>query len=146
MKGHERNLGVLGRRTVSRMLRLFFGGVLLAVGGLWLVSLQAGALTGGFWALRGTLIYGAGVLALGSMSVAVILASRPGWIEDLLGGLDKYYRLHRWFAISGLTLGRLLGKSRYRGDRRRRPRRRNCDLVSDASESLSEQPTLWTAR
>lgn len=61
------NLGVLGRLTVSHMLRLFFGGVLQAVGGLWLVSLQAGALTGGFWALRGSLIYGAGVLALGSM-------------------------------------------------------------------------------
>ncbi|PND65915.1 ferric reductase, partial [Escherichia coli] len=29
-----------------------------------------------------------------------ILAARPVQIEGFLGGLDKYYRLHKWFGIA----------------------------------------------
>ncbi len=97
------DLGIVGRMTDAHMLRIVFGSVLLVVGGLWLISLPVGALAGDFWSLRGSLIYGAGVLALSSMSLAVILASRPVLIEGLLGGLDKFYRLHKWFAIAGVA-------------------------------------------
>lgn len=94
----------MSRRTTDfQRLTLFFAAVLLTIGGLWLVSLAPGALAASFWTLRETLIYGAGVLALGSMSVTVILASRPVWIEGPLGGLDKFYRLHKWFAIAALS-------------------------------------------
>lgn len=91
------------RMTDFQRLQIAFAAILVTIGGLWLVSLAPGALAANFWTLRGTLIYGAGVLALGSMSVAVILASRPVWIEGLLGGIDKFYRLHRWFAIAALS-------------------------------------------
>jgi predicted ferric reductase len=76
-----------------------------AVGGLsvlWLLSLPPDAFGQGFWATRSTLVYGSGVLALGLMSVGVILAARPVWFETPLGGLDKFYRLHKWLGISVL--------------------------------------------
>jgi predicted ferric reductase len=66
---------------------------------LWLLSLDPGALSAGFWLTRRTLVYGTGVLAIGLMSVAVILAARPVWFETPLGGLDKFYRLHKWLGI-----------------------------------------------
>ena len=46
---------------------------------------------------------GTGVLAFGLMSVGVILAARPVSFETPLGGLDKFYRLHRWLGISAFA-------------------------------------------
>jgi predicted ferric reductase len=46
-----------------------------------------------------------GVLTFAAMSLAVILASRPVWLESFFGGLDKMYRLHKWLGISVLVLG-----------------------------------------
>jgi hypothetical protein len=45
-----------------------------------------------------------GVLGIGVMSVAMVLAVRPVWFESTLGGLDKMYRLHKWLGIAGLAL------------------------------------------
>ena len=45
-----------------------------------------------------------GVLGMGVMSVAMLLAVRPAWLEHRLHGLDKMYRLHKWLGISGLVL------------------------------------------
>lgn len=45
-----------------------------------------------------------GILAIGCMSLAMILALRPRWPERWLGGLDKMYRLHKWLGIGGLVL------------------------------------------
>ncbi|AGH49457.1 ferric reductase domain-containing protein [Sphingomonas sp. MM-1] len=70
----------------------------------WLLSLRTGALTGGFWALRHELIYLTGILAIGFMAAGVVLAARPVQIEGALGGLDKFYRLHKWFGVGGLLL------------------------------------------
>lgn len=33
------------------------------------------------------------------MSLAMILATRPGWLERPLGGMDRVYRLHKWSGI-----------------------------------------------
>ncbi|OAN53407.1 ferredoxin reductase family protein [Sphingobium sp. TCM1] len=70
----------------------------------WLLSLRTGALTGGFWAVRHELIYLTGILAIGFMAAGVVLAARPVQIEGALGGLDKFYRLHKWFGVAGLLL------------------------------------------
>jgi predicted ferric reductase len=75
----------------------------VALAGLWLLSLAPGAFSQGFWATRTTLVYGSGVLGLGLMSIGVILAARPVWFETTLGGLDKFYRLHKWLGISALS-------------------------------------------
>jgi predicted ferric reductase len=67
---------------------------------LWLLSLQPGAFTGDFWLTRRTLVLGTGVMAFALMSLGIILAVRPVWFETPLGGLDKFYRLHKWLGIS----------------------------------------------
>lgn len=46
-----------------------------------------------------------GILAMGCLSAGVILAARPVQVESLFGGLDKFYRLHKWFGIAGALFG-----------------------------------------
>ena len=41
-----------------------------------------------------------GYLAINFMSITMVLASRPRWLESPLGGLDKMYQVHRWTGIS----------------------------------------------
>lgn len=55
-------------------------------------------------ALRELLMQFSGVLAIGAMTVAMLLALRPRWPEVGLGGLDKMYRLHKWLGIGVLGL------------------------------------------
>ncbi|MCU0955022.1 MAG: ferric reductase-like transmembrane domain-containing protein [Hyphomicrobium sp.] len=70
---------------------------------LWLLSLPPGAFTGDFWLTRRTLVLGTGVMAFALMSLAMVLAVRPVWFETPLGGLDKFYRLHKWLGISAFV-------------------------------------------
>jgi predicted ferric reductase len=49
------------------------------------------------------LLYWSGILAIGAMSVSMILAMRLKFLEPWLGGLDKMYRLHKWLGITGLV-------------------------------------------
>jgi len=80
-------------------------GLLLGLTLLW-VWAEATALAGaqGFFPWRNLLVQYTGVLAMGVMSVAMLLAVRPAWLEHRLHGLDKMYRLHKWLGISGLVL------------------------------------------
>lgn len=75
----------------------------------WLLGPSSGALAprswADFWALRGALILGTGYLAIGCMSVAMILAARPARLEGGLGGLDRFYRLHKRLGIAGALFG-----------------------------------------
>jgi predicted ferric reductase len=82
-----------------RLAWLFIFAVLTVV--YW-VSLNAVELTPALWALRKSLLYYSGIIAIGMMSVGMILAMRLQWIESLLGGLDKHYRLHKWLGISAV--------------------------------------------
>jgi len=78
---------------------------LLALSGLWwLVDQTAWSGLAGLFAWRPVLMQYTGVLGIGVMSLAMILAVRPVVLEPWLGGLDKMYRLHKWLGISGLTL------------------------------------------
>ena len=65
-------------------------------------SLSAVELTFEPWALRKSLLYYSGIIAIGMMSVGMILAMRLTFVESLLGGLDKHYRLHKWLGISAV--------------------------------------------
>lgn len=56
-----------------------------------------------YFALRTVWIQYSGVLAIGAMSVAMVLATRPAWLEPSLNGLDKMYRLHKWLGIATLA-------------------------------------------
>lgn len=56
-----------------------------------------------YFSLRAVLVQYTGVIAMGTMSVAMMLAVRPRCAEPLFGGLDKMYRLHKWLAVSALV-------------------------------------------
>jgi len=85
-------------------LRIAFAALAALLTLLWLLSTPVSQLGGGFWPIRHNLILLTGILALGFMAVAIVLAARPVQIESALGGLDKFYRLHKWLGVSGLTL------------------------------------------
>ena len=58
----------------------------------------------GFLPFRQSAMQLTGILAIGFMSVALLLALRLRFPESLLGGLDKMYRLHKWLGIAALVL------------------------------------------
>lgn len=81
--------------------------LLLALAGLTALWLAADPLTvngSTFFAVRKLLINYTGVLGIGIMSLGMLLALRPVWLEPVIGGLDKSYRLHKWLGIAGLSL------------------------------------------
>lgn len=85
-------------------LKVAFAAVAIVVLALWLISIDASLLTGGFWPLRGVLVPLTGILAIIFMAVGVLLAARPVQVEAALGGLDKFYRLHKWLGIAAVSM------------------------------------------
>lgn len=51
-----------------------------------------------YWRGQGTQL--TGLIAIGCMSALVVLATRPVWLEQKVGGLDKLYRLHKHLGIT----------------------------------------------
>lgn len=88
------------------MKNIKLGYVVLLVGLslLWLLADDLLLAEYEFFALRSTLINYTGVIAMGVMSVGMLLALRPVSIEPWLGGLDKSYRLHKWLGITALVV------------------------------------------
>ena len=86
-------------------IQRFFWAYLLGLTALWwLTDPPAWAQLTGFFSWRATLMQYSGVLGMGVMSLAMVLAVRPVCFEPYLGGLDKMYRLHKWLGISALVL------------------------------------------
>ncbi|VFU10206.1 ferredoxin reductase family protein [Methylocella tundrae] len=81
-----------------------FWGALILLTVLWLVAEPLVFWPANFFALRASMVQYSGVIAMACMCVAMILALRPRWPESWLGGLDKMYRLHKWFGIAGLVM------------------------------------------
>src|SRR5690606_37790332 len=86
-----------------RNLRRAFRGTLILLVVLWLVAEPTVFRSNGFFALRGAMVQLTGVVAMGCMAVAMLLALRPLWPQAWLGGLDKMYRLHKWLGITALV-------------------------------------------
>lgn len=76
---------------------------LLILNALWLLadSLLPNPFT--YFSFRSVFVQYTGVIGIGVMSVAMLLAIRPLWLERPLKGLDKMYRLHKWLGITGLV-------------------------------------------
>lgn len=87
-----------------RRIEFSLGFILLSLLALWLASMPFGGVAHEVFALRRPFLQGTGTLALGLMSVAMVLATRPVFFEPWLGGLDKMYRLHKWLGVSALIL------------------------------------------
>lgn len=52
-----------------------------------------------WWTIRQEALYLSGLYAIALMSLAMMLATRPAWLERPLGGMDRIYRLHKWGGI-----------------------------------------------
>lgn len=74
---------------------------------LYWISLSDAERTMAPWALRKSLLYYAGIIAMAMMSVGMVLSLRLSWVEDLTGGLDRSYRLHKWLGVTGVIFALL---------------------------------------
>ena len=85
-------------------IKIAFWGALALLAGLRLLADPFALQLSGFFPLSNAMVQLSAILAIGSMSVAMILTLRPGWPERWLGSLDKMYRLHQLLGIGGLVL------------------------------------------
>ncbi|MBE0507312.1 MAG: ferric reductase-like transmembrane domain-containing protein [Marinospirillum sp.] len=94
-----------------------------------------------------------GYLAINFMSITLLLATRPAWLETPTGGLDKMYQLHKWtgilavvFALSHwlIEMGDDALKALFGRDRSLREGRFSglLDNLQDGAEDLGE-PGLY---
>lgn len=83
-------------------IRIVWLALFVLISGTYWFSLNTVETTPALWAWRKSLLYYSGVLAIGMMSIGMVLAMRLQSIESLLGGLDKHYRLHKWVGVSGV--------------------------------------------
>jgi len=91
--------------SAMRNIKRFFWAFLCILTGLWLLAeLASWSAPAHFFAWRALWMQYSGVLGIGVMSAAMLLAVRPVVFEPYLGGLDKMYRLHKWLGISGLVI------------------------------------------
>ena len=86
-----------------KTIRLSLWALLLGLTGLWVLANTDLPETLDFLTVRRYLVQYTGVIGIGVMGVAMVLATRPRWLEPFLGGLDKTYRLHKWLGIAGLV-------------------------------------------
>jgi predicted ferric reductase len=89
---------------MKTLKRTFWIYLLLLTGLWWLADQTAWSSLDNFFRWRAVWMQYSGVLSIGVMSLAMLLAIRPVVLEPHLGGLDKMYRLHKWLGISGLVL------------------------------------------
>lgn len=86
-----------------RRLKRVLWGTLVVLTLLWLVAEPTVLRATTFFRLRADMLQWTGILAIGCMSAAMVLALRPLWPQACLGGLDKMYRLHKWLGIGALV-------------------------------------------
>ena len=77
--------------------------ILLTLTGLWSLADTLIPVPLTYFSFRTVLVQFTGVIAIGVMSVAMLLAIRPKWLEPHLHGLDKMYRLHKWLGTTALV-------------------------------------------
>jgi predicted ferric reductase len=86
-----------------KRIKWIYGALFATLSLLWALAEQPWARQYDFATLCAALVNYTGILAMGAMSVAMMLAVRPVSVEPLLGGLDKNYRLHKWLGIAALA-------------------------------------------
>ncbi|TAH48276.1 MAG: ferric reductase [Betaproteobacteria bacterium] len=93
---------------MKRFLTAFIALVTLAWG--WdLLSATAGAPagTGTAWVVRQHALTLTGLWSFSLMSLAMVLATRPAWLERPFGGMDRIYRVHKWAGILAIAFAGL---------------------------------------
>jgi predicted ferric reductase len=85
-------------------IRLAWFACCLVLAGLWLWADPLLSQSPVFIVVRNALVNYTGIVTVGVMSVALMLATRPAVLEPALGGLDKMYRLHKWLGVTALVM------------------------------------------
>lgn len=57
------------------------------------------------WLMQRHALYLTGIGSIGLMSLVMVLATRPTWLEGPLGGMDKIYNVHKWAGILAVLFG-----------------------------------------
>ena len=85
--------------SLSALVVLFWG---------WdFINAVAPAAAHPFWIARQEALYLSGLLSIAMMSAAMFLATRPTWLEQPLGGMDRIYRTHKWAGILAVSFAAL---------------------------------------
>ena len=81
--------------------------LLAAIGAAWALAVANTAYPAGsaLWIVRQEAMNLTGLLSIALMSLSMLLATRPVWLERPLHGLDRIYRLHKWSAILAIAFG-----------------------------------------
>lgn len=87
-----------------KRIKRFLVGSFAVVTVVWLMADTPWPQPASYFAFRTVFMQYSGVLAIGAMSLAMMLALRPRWLEPRLDGLDKMYRLHKWLGIAALVV------------------------------------------
>lgn len=85
-----------------KRIKLAFLSIVLLLTVLWLSADTLVPEPFTYFSFRAVFLQYSGVIGIGLMSVAMLLALRPKWLEPHLDGLDKMYRLHKWLGITAL--------------------------------------------
>lgn len=57
------------------------------------------------WLVQRHSLYLTGLWSMALMSLIMVLATRPVWLEGPMGGMDKVYHLHKWAGILAILFG-----------------------------------------
>ncbi len=87
-----------------KRIKVALAATLLLLTALWLAADTLLPEPFTYFSFRTVFVQYSGVLGIGLMGVAMMLALRPKWLEPHLDGLDKMYRLHKWLGIGALVV------------------------------------------
>ena len=85
-------------------IKLIFWALCIGLTVLWLVADPVVLARHPFSQIQFPLINFTGIIAMGAMSVSLIMALRSVALEPHVGGLDKSYRLHKWLGVTALLM------------------------------------------
>lgn len=82
---------------------------LITLAWAWDVSILNASASGvhPLWQLRQHGIYLSGLWSISLMSLVMVLATRPAWLDKPMGGMDQVYRLHKYAGIAAIITGAL---------------------------------------
>jgi len=86
-------------------MNILLSAVIAAIVLVWGLDVTGSTVPAGvhpLWQGRQEALYLSGLLSIALMSVSMLLATRPTWLETPLGGMDRVYRTHKW---AGLLAG-----------------------------------------
>ncbi len=87
-----------------KRIKISFLAILIVLTVLWLAADTLVPIPFTYFSFRTVFMQYSGVIGIGVMSIAMMLALRPKWLEPHLDGLDKTYRLHKWLGITALVV------------------------------------------